>query len=52
MLVWSKVTHPIELGGLGIPDLTTLGYALHLRWWEWLARAEPDHLWSSISNMN
>jgi hypothetical protein len=33
----------IELGGLGDVDLTTLCYALHLRW-EWLARTELERL--------
>jgi hypothetical protein len=28
-------------------DLTTLGYALRLRW-EWLARTEPQHLWTQL----
>jgi hypothetical protein len=40
MVTWSKVTRPVELGGLGILDLTTLGYALHLHW-AWLARVDP-----------
>jgi hypothetical protein len=32
LVTWSKVTKPKELGGLGVLDLTTLGYALQLRW--------------------
>jgi hypothetical protein len=32
LVAWSKVTRPKELGGLGVLDLTTLGYALQL-WW-------------------
>jgi hypothetical protein len=35
LVAWAKVKRPIELGGLGIIDLTTLGYVLRLRW-EWL----------------
>jgi hypothetical protein len=39
-----------RLGGhtsLGVLDLTTLGYALRLRW-EWLACTEPDRLWAKL----
>jgi hypothetical protein len=28
LVTWSKVTRPAELGGMGVLDLTTLGYAL------------------------
>jgi hypothetical protein len=31
MVALSKVTRPVELGGLGVQDLTSLGYALRLR---------------------
>jgi hypothetical protein len=48
-VAWAEVTRPTELRGLGVIDLTTLGYALRLRW-EWLARAEPDRLASSFCN--
>jgi hypothetical protein len=34
-------------GGLGVLDLTTLGYALRLRW-EWLSRMEPERLWVAL----
>jgi hypothetical protein len=38
----------LELGGgLGVLDLTTLGYALRLRW-EWLSRMEPERLWVAL----
>jgi hypothetical protein len=30
LVAWSKVARPVELGGLGVLDLTTLGYALRL----------------------
>jgi hypothetical protein len=48
LVAWSKVTRPLELGGLGVLDLTTLGYALCLRW-EWQARTAPDKSWTSIA---
>jgi hypothetical protein len=38
---------PLELGGLGILDLTTLGYALRMHWL-WLARTDPDWCWSAL----
>jgi hypothetical protein len=41
MVAWAKVVKPVELGGLGVLDLVTLGYALCLRW-EWLARTDPN----------
>jgi hypothetical protein len=31
-VAWQTVTRSIELGSLNVLDLTTLGYALHLRW--------------------
>jgi hypothetical protein len=43
MVAWSRVKRPTELGGLGILELTTLGYALRLRW-EWQSRTMPDRL--------
>jgi hypothetical protein len=32
LVPWQCVTRPVELGGLGMLDLTTLGYALRLQW--------------------
>jgi hypothetical protein len=46
-VAWSKVMCLAELGGLGVLDLMTLGYALCLCW-EWLARMELTYLWASI----
>jgi hypothetical protein len=47
MVVWPKITRPIELGGLGVLDLTILGHALRLRW-AWLARRDPSRTWSAL----
>jgi hypothetical protein len=47
LVVWSKITRPSELGGLGVLDLTTMGYALRLRW-AWLSRAEPGRVWTAL----
>jgi hypothetical protein len=32
LVAWPVVTQPKELGGLGISDLKTLGWALRVRW--------------------
>jgi hypothetical protein len=32
LVAWVKVCRPTELGGLGISDLKTLGWALRMRW--------------------
>jgi hypothetical protein len=37
----------VELGGLGISDLKTLGFALRVRW-PWLKKSEPDRPWASL----
>jgi hypothetical protein len=44
-VAWPIVCSPRELGGLGLPDLTFLGFALRLRW-EWLRRTQPDAPWA------
>jgi hypothetical protein len=49
MVAWSRVTRPTELGGLGVVDLATMGYALRMRW-EWLARVDPSQAWSALSS--
>ena len=38
---------PKENGGLGIPDLRILGFALRLRW-EWLRRTDTNFAWSKL----
>lgn len=47
MLAWSKVTRPLELGGLGIHDLKYLCLALRMRWL-WLGKTQPDKPWASF----
>ncbi|GJN31673.1 hypothetical protein PR202_gn00025 [Eleusine coracana subsp. coracana] len=46
-VAWKKVTRPTDLGGLGVTDLVTLGYALHMRW-EWLAHSNCSHVWIDL----
>lgn len=42
-IAWSKVCSPLDLGGLGLPNLDTFGCALRLRWlwYEWTASDRP-----------
>jgi hypothetical protein len=44
---WPVVTRPKELGGLGIADLKTLGWALRVRWL-WLQKTQPDKPWAYL----
>lgn len=44
---WRRTCRPIELGGLGIPDLERTGLALHLRWL-WLSRTDQHRAWSGL----
>lgn len=46
-LSWQCITRPSEVGGLGIPDLRTMGAALHLRW-QWLKRTDDTRPWSKL----
>jgi hypothetical protein len=48
-VAWPNVTRTIELGRLGVPDLTTLGHALCLCW-AWFARVDPNRSWSALPN--
>jgi hypothetical protein len=47
MVAWARVTRPLELRGLAILDLTTMGYALHL-YLEWLPCTDPDRTWTAL----
>jgi hypothetical protein len=47
LVAWSKVTMPSELGGLGVMDLTTLGYVRRLHW-EWLVCTKAQRLWAPL----
>jgi hypothetical protein len=44
---WPIVCSPKEHGGLGIPDLRPLGFALRLRW-EWLRRTDSASAWALL----
>jgi hypothetical protein len=47
LVAWPKVTHPKELGGLGISGLKILNWALRLRW-SWLSKTESNKPWASF----
>jgi hypothetical protein len=46
-VAWRIACSPKEYGGLGIPDLRIMGFALRLRW-EWLRRSNPNAAWTSL----
>jgi hypothetical protein len=47
LVSWGKVCLPKELGGLGISDLKSLGWALRMRW-VWLQKTEPHRPWANL----
>ena len=46
-VAWPVACLPKELGGLGLPDLKTMGAALRLRW-EWQRRTDPSVPWARL----
>lgn len=46
-VAWRIVCYHREHGGLGMPDLPVLGFALRLRW-EWLPRSRPNVTWAQL----
>ena len=46
-VAWTSVCSPRAFGGLGIPDLRTLGFALRLRW-EWQRRQPDAPAWARL----
>ena len=46
-LAWPKVCRPLDLGGLGIPDLRLQGHALRMRWL-WAKRTDPNRPWATL----
>jgi hypothetical protein len=46
-VAWPVVCSPRDLGGLGLPDLRILGFALRLRW-VWLRRTQPEAPWAQL----
>jgi hypothetical protein len=48
LVAWRKVCRPLKLGGLGIPNLQELCWALRMRWL-WLQKIETGRSWSGLS---
>lgn len=46
-VAWTRVCRPLSLGGLGIHNLETLGWALNMQWL-WLKKTQPDGPWSEF----
>jgi len=46
-VAWPVVCSPRDVGGLRLPDLRFLGFALRLRW-EWLRRSDVDAPWALL----
>ncbi|GJM91632.1 hypothetical protein PR202_ga08028 [Eleusine coracana subsp. coracana] len=44
LVAWDKVQRPLDLGGLGIPDLQVMGWALQIRWL-WLRKTDTNKPW-------
>jgi hypothetical protein len=47
-IAWINVACPREYGGLGIPNLQLMGFALRICWL-WLARVDSDKTWSEYA---
>lgn len=47
LLAWPKGRRPVDLGGLGVPNLQIVGYSLRLRWL-WYKRCGDDKPWSNL----
>jgi hypothetical protein len=39
LIAWDKIARPLELGGVGIPNLLTMSWALQMRWL-WLQKTD------------
>ncbi|GJN13770.1 hypothetical protein PR202_gb00513 [Eleusine coracana subsp. coracana] len=46
-IAWDRVARPLRLGGLGIHNLETMGWALRMRWL-WLQKTQPDKPWADF----
>lgn len=47
-VAWERACRPEELGGLGIHNLETLGWALRMRWL-WLSKTDPGRPWAAFN---
>lgn len=49
LIAWTGVCRPSDLGGLGVPNLQIMGYALRMRWL-WLEKADNKRPWSRLQD--
>jgi hypothetical protein len=47
IIAWDKVQRPIDLGGLGIHNLETMGWSLQMRW-QWFKKTRADRPWVDL----
>jgi hypothetical protein len=47
LVAWEKVTRPLHLGGLGLPNLLYKSWRLQARWL-WLQKSDPNRSWIGL----
>ena len=47
LVSWEKVMRPLDLGGLGIPNLEVMAWALQARW-HWQKKTRADRPWNNL----
>jgi hypothetical protein len=47
LVAWEKVMRPLDLGGLGIPNLEVMAWALQARW-HWQKKTRTDRPWNNL----
>ncbi|WVZ55719.1 hypothetical protein U9M48_006344 [Paspalum notatum var. saurae] len=47
LVSWTNVQRPLQYGGLGIPNLELMGWALRIRWL-WLQKIDSDRPWAGL----
>ena len=47
LVSWEKVMRPLDLGGLGIPNLEVMAWALQARW-HWQKKTQADRPWNNL----
>lgn len=47
LIAWQRVARPKELGGLGISNIQSLGWALRV-WRLWLRKTKPNKPWANL----
>jgi hypothetical protein len=47
LVAWEKIMRPLDLGGLGIPNLEVMAWALQIRW-QWFKKTKADRPWVDL----